>query len=92
MTRGRVPDEVPLGFALLSALFPMVPAGCVGGPVDSPQASRSSAMSATESATPSAAVGAGYLGLATGTQGVLIDDTGLYLTRDGGRTRREASF
>jgi photosystem II stability/assembly factor-like uncharacterized protein len=34
----------------------------------------------------------GHLGFTTETHGVLIDDTGLYLTRDGGHTWREASF
>ncbi len=46
------------------------------------QAGRTSAMSATKSATPSAAVRAGYLGFATGTQGVFIDDTGLCFRKD----------
>jgi photosystem II stability/assembly factor-like uncharacterized protein len=35
---------------------------------------------------------AGYLAFTTETQGVLIDDTGMFITRDGGHTWREASF
>jgi photosystem II stability/assembly factor-like uncharacterized protein len=34
---------------------------------------------------------AGYLGFTTHTQGVLIDDTGMFMTRDGGRTWHEVS-
>lgn len=38
------------------------------------------------------AVRAGYLGFTTETQGVLIDDTGMFMTRDGGHTWHQVGF